>query len=76
MLTPLLMPWLSGLRLDAIVASGNQIVVTLEFAQAEPACPVCGQVSAPRHSWYRRKLLDLPWAGVCVQLLLPRTPDV
>jgi transposase len=69
-LTELLMPWLSGLRLDAIDTVENRIVVTLQSIQSEPKCPKCAQASNTRHSWYQRKLIDLPWAGVCVQLSL------
>jgi transposase len=69
-LTELLMPWLPGLRLGAICALDNRVVVTLESKQPEPVCPLCGQVSHARHSWYRRKLLDLPWASVSVELQL------
>lgn len=70
MLTSLLMPWLPGLRLGTITALEGRIVVTLESVQAEPVCPLCGQVSHSRHSWYQRSLFDLPWAGICVQLQL------
>jgi transposase len=69
-LTSLLMPWLPGLRLGTVTAADERIIITLESVQAEPVCPLCGQVSHARHSWYQRKLSDLPWAGVCVQLQL------
>ena len=40
------MPWLPSLRLGMIAALEERINVTLESAQAEPVCPLCGQVSS------------------------------
>lgn len=70
MLTKMLMPWLPGLRLDGIDAVDGQITVTLKSVQAEPVCPLCGQISQSVHSWYWRKVADLPWAGISVELKL------
>jgi transposase len=70
MLTDMLMPWLPGLRLDGIDAVDGQVTVTLKSVQAEPVCPLCGQISHAVHSRYWRKVADLPWAGICVQLKL------
>ena len=33
-------------------------------------CPECRQVSMSRHSGYRRRLSDLPWQGLSVQIWL------
>ena len=34
-----------------------------------PACPVCGHTSRSLHSWYCRRLQDLPWQGSSVQII-------
>jgi transposase len=36
--------------------------------EQEPACPLCGEVSRSRHSFYARRLQDLPWQSVAVEL--------
>src|ERR671925_127274 len=70
MLTNLLFPWLSGLRLDTIAADDATIRLTLTTIQAEAACPRCAQPSTAIHSHYQRTVADLPWASVAVRLLL------
>ena len=46
--------------------------LVLHFEPTRPTvpCPVCGQLSARRHSRYQRRPLDLPWRGVTVRLLI------
>ena len=39
-------------------------------ARQTAICPNCRQVSASRHSGYRRRLSDLPWQGLSVQIWL------
>jgi transposase len=48
----------------------GSLVLHLEPTRSEVPCPVCGRVSARRHSWYQRHPLDLPWRGVTVRLLI------
>jgi transposase len=36
--------------------------------EQDPVCPLCGEVSQSRHSYYCRCLQDFPWQGVSVQL--------
>ncbi len=55
------------LLLDRIERDANRFRLTVHLEQ-EPACPLCGEVSRSRHSFYSRRLQDLPWQGVGVEL--------
>jgi transposase len=68
MLTNLLLPWLSGFRLDTIMATDHHIALELTAMQAEASCPLCGQFSRAIHSHYDRTVADLPWASTPVRL--------
>ena len=46
------------------------IEVELRTHRRTASCPHCGTDSARVHSRYRRKLADLPWEGVPVQIVL------
>jgi len=50
--------------------SNGQIVCTAATTQITAACPICGQPAVRIHSNYRRRLADLPWAGIPVQIWL------
>jgi len=67
MLTDLLLPWLSWLDLDDILADENRIVFHLTSSQIA-ACPLCSRPSEAVHSRYQRQLADLPCAGMAVGL--------
>ncbi len=68
MLTNLLLPWLSGFRLDTIMATDQHIGLELTALHAEASCPLCGQSSRAIHSRYDRTVADLPWANTPVRL--------
>ena len=55
------------LLLDRIERDANRFRLTIHVEQ-EPAGPLCGEVSRSRHSFYSRRLQDLPWQGVGVEL--------
>jgi transposase len=67
MLTDLLLPWLSWLDLDDILADENRIMFHLTARQIA-ACPRCSRPSEAVHSRYQRRLADLPCAGMAVGL--------
>ena len=69
MLTDLLLPWLSWLDLDDILADENRIMFHLTARQIA-ACPRCSRPSEAVHSRYQRRLADLPCAGMAVGLRL------
>ena len=53
--------------LERIERETNRFRLTVHLEQ-EPTCPQCGTVSRSRHSCYSRRLQDLPWQGVAVEL--------
>jgi transposase len=55
------------LLLDRIERDVNRFRLTVHVEQ-EPSCPLCGAVSRSRHSFYSRRLQDLPWQGMGVEL--------
>lgn len=67
MLTDLLLPWLSWLDLDDILADDNRIMFHLSARQVA-ACPLCNRATEAVHSRYQRRLADLPCAGMAVGL--------
>ncbi len=46
------------------------VQVELRTCQSDPVCPCWGKVSRRVHSKYSRQLLDLPWQGLPVSILL------
>ena len=62
-----LLPRSDILILDRIEHDADRFRLIVHVEQ-EPACPVCGEHSRSRHSCYLRRLGDLPWQGVAVQL--------
>jgi transposase len=46
----------------AIERDGTVVLRVRSTREAVP-CPACGELSRRRHSWYRRRALDLPWRG-------------
>jgi transposase len=55
------------LILDRIERDANRFRLSVHVEQ-EPTCPRCGEVSHSKHSCYCRRLQDLPWQGVAVEL--------
>ena len=53
--------------LDGIERDADRFRLLVHVEQI-PSCPLCGEVSRSRHSNDRRRLQDLPWQGVSVQL--------
>ncbi len=68
MLTNLLLPWLSGFRLDTVSVSDQTLDLELTALQPEAVCPLCDQPSRAIHSHYDRTIADLPWATTPVRL--------
>jgi len=62
-----LLPNPDVLLLERIEREVNRFRLTVHVEQ-EPTCPLCGVVSRSRHSSYSRRLQDLPWQGVAVEL--------
>jgi transposase len=68
----MLLPDPEHLRLDSLVVAsdGRTLTFLLASMQTTTCCPVCGTSTTRVHSRYTRTVLDLPWAGVLVQLRL------
>jgi transposase len=58
-----------SLVLETIEQSEDYFLLSVHVEQV-PSCPECGQRSSSRHSSYVRRLQDLPWQGLTVQILL------
>jgi len=57
------------LVLEAIEPSEDPFLLTVHVEQV-PYCPECGRQSESCHSSYVRRLQDLPWQGLTVQICL------
>lgn len=68
----MLLPDPGQLRLDslAVASDGRSLTLVLASMQTTTCCPLCGTSTTRIHSRYTRTVLDLPWAGVLVQLRL------
>jgi transposase len=58
-----------SLVLETIEQSEDYFLLSVHVEQVS-YCPECGQRSSSRHSSYVRRLQDLPWQGLTVQILL------
>lgn len=47
----------------------SRVEVTVHSSNKNAECPLCGQQSARTHSYYNRRLADLPWQGFHVVLV-------
>ena len=43
---------------------------SVELTRLSAPCPMCGRPSQRVHSWYRRTLAELPWAGIPARIRL------
>jgi transposase len=57
-------------HLLAVVAEPASIVLQMRTCSPCAPCPLCGRPSQRVHSWYRRTLADLPWAGIPAHIRL------
>ena len=58
------------LAIDEIVVDeeNGRVEVAVHSIAEKAECPACGMQSSGIHSWYQRKLTDLPWQGLSVVL--------
>jgi transposase len=63
-----LLPDPQHLRLRELIQEPDAIRAVVTTYRPEATCPQCGQRSARVHSWYVRKIADLPWHGVPLRL--------
>ena len=66
-----LLPDVSEVVLDRLRVQGRErILMVLRPAGEQSRCPSCRGQSDRIHSWYRRRLSDLPWEGIAVGIEL------
>ncbi|HUY99912.1 MAG TPA: ISL3 family transposase, partial [Thermomicrobiaceae bacterium] len=55
-------------HLEAIQPGDDAVTLILRAHRSVVDCPTCGSPTDRIHSWYQRRLADLPWQGLTVQL--------
>src|SRR3954463_9471143 len=58
----------SGLTVDRLLPTPDRILLIARSRSTSAACPSCGGTSSRVHSFYSRRLADLPWQGRVVEL--------
>jgi transposase len=59
-----------AIRLEKIVPDRSSLTLVVRATRAQVECPRCHRPSTRIHSYYTRKVADLPWHGVAVKLEL------
>lgn len=65
-----LLPDSAELVLGSLQCHDKTVVMVVHSGRSEAACPRCLKMSRRIHSHYERKLADLPWNGLPVQVRL------
>ncbi len=65
-----LSPCPAEVQVERLLAKADHIVLMLCAVRRTAACPGCAQPSSRIHSYYERRLADLPWNGVPVRIRL------
>src|SRR3954467_12748983 len=60
----------TSIRLEKIIQHHSSLTLVVTATQPGPECPRCHRPSTRVHSYYTRKVADLPWHGVAVRLEL------
>jgi transposase len=56
------------LTVDRLLPAPDRILLIARSRSASATCPLCGGSSTRAHSFYSRRLADLPWQGRIVEL--------
>lgn len=59
-----------AIHLERIIQHPGSLTLVVKASRTEAECPRCHRPSARVHSYYTRKVADLPWHAVAVQLHL------
>jgi transposase len=65
-----LSPCPAEVQVERLIAKADHIVLVVRAVRRAVACPGCAQPSSRIHSYYERRLADLPWNGVAVEIRL------
>lgn len=68
--TQTILPDPTRLHLLRLTADAMSITATVVTTATSACCPLCDQPSSHVHSHYTRRLADLPWHGIAMQLVL------
>src|ERR1041384_2338764 len=60
----------AAIRLEKIIQHKSSLTLVVRVTQPVAQCPRCHRPSTRVHSYYTRKVADLPWHGVAVGLRL------
>src|SRR5829696_3145897 len=58
------------IKLERILSHPEAITLIVRTSQPQATCPRCQKASNKIHSYYQRKVADLPWQGIAVRLFL------
>jgi len=70
MRTASLVPDPAVVTLEEIVADDEGVTLVVRARRPTACCPRCDQAATRVHSWYTRRLADVPWQGLAVCLRL------
>lgn len=70
MAAPTLSPDSESVAVVELVPEEGGITMVLRASRPTACCPDCGTAATRVHSWYQRRLGDLPWQGLPVALRL------
>lgn len=59
-----------AIHLEKIIQHPSSLTLVVKATRTEVECPRCHRPSIRVHSYYTRRIADLPWHGVAVQLNL------
>ena len=60
----------TSIRLEKIIQHPGSLTLVVRATRVKAECPRCHRPSSRLHSYYTRKIADLPWHGVAVKLEL------
>jgi transposase len=60
----------TAIRLEKLIQHHSSLTLVVKATQPRPECPRCHRPSTRVHSYYTRRVADLPWHGVAVRLEL------
>jgi len=65
-----LSPCPAEVQVERLLADADHVILIVRVFRAVVPCPGCGQLSSRIHSYYERRLADLPWNGIPVAIRL------
>src|SRR5882672_3404217 len=65
-----LSPCPAEVHVDRVVAQADHITLVVQAVRRAVPCPGCARSSRRIHSYYERRLADLPWSGIPVKVRL------